>query len=345
MSELTAIVGHDAVLHRLRDALARDRLHHALLLEGPQGVGKHTVARWLALAGTCERFDPARGPCGACPTCSRVLAGVHPDVIAVGPDPDKATPTIPVARIREVVRAAAFHRYGAARRFVVVDPAEAMGPAAANALLKTLEEPPEGTHFVLVATHVTALLPTIVSRCQLFRLTPVDEAELTAWLTSRGLDDAARLARLSGGCPGHALSLADGGLDARKDLRDQVLGALAGDLQGIFDLSEALTKGRRQDWTPRVEAVLGLLEELLRDTVVVAAAPQSGLLHDDLAGPLAHWATALWPSGVTTCQRALHEARRDLDLNVTGKTALDALLTRVATELGAARKATAPSPA
>jgi DNA polymerase-3 subunit delta' len=338
MRTVPEILGHDAILARLREGLAHDRLHHALLFEGPSGVGKHTTATWLALAATCEAEPDAR-PCGRCPTCRQVLARTHPDVIAIGPDPDKASPTIPVKAVREVVRAAGFHRYAARKRVVIVDPADAMQPAAANALLKTLEEPPEGTHFVLVATHGSALLPTIVSRCQRTRFGPVSEEVLVPWLEARGVGDARAAARAAQGCPGRALALADGGLEARHALRDDLLGALGGDLQGIFDLSEGLTKGRRQDWTPRVEQALELLEELLRDVVVRATGADHPLLHPDLEPVLDAWADALWPGGVARCSDAVRDTRRDLDAFVTGKTTFDALLTRVATELGAARRA------
>ncbi|MCB9662591.1 MAG: DNA polymerase III subunit delta' [Alphaproteobacteria bacterium] len=337
MAELPVIVGHDVLLAQLREAVDGDRLHHALLFEGPSGVGRHTTARWLALVANCED-DPGQRPCGRCRACTMILAGQHPDVIEVGPDPDLATPTIPASAVRELVRLAGFHRFSARRRFVILDPADALQPAGANALLKTLEEPPAGTHFVLVVGQARSLLPTIVSRCQRTRFAPVEEASLRAWLEARGVPEAEALARAAQGSPGTALALADGALEARDDLATGLLAALAGDLQGIFTWSEGLTKGSRRDWAPRAHAALDLLEELLRDVVVQAAGADQPLLHPALQPRTEAWVGALWPSGVSRCSDALTEARRELALNVSGKNVLDAVITRFATELGAARK-------
>lgn len=334
---IPSILGHERSLTVLRDALAADRLHHAWLFEGPPGVGKRLVAQWLALAATCEAAPGAR-PCGACPTCLRVLAGVHPDVVTLGPDPEKATATIPVDRVREVLRTTSYHRFGARARFVIVDPAEGLAAAGANALLKTLEEPPDGTFFVLVATSARALLPTIVSRCQRLRFGPVDEARLVPWLERRGVAEAAEIARLAQGSPGEALRLAESGaLTERRGLRDSVLGALAGDLADVLDLA-ATFSGPRASSAPRVEATLTLLEELLRDVVVCAAGPGRTLVHADLRPRLEAWASALWPTGVERCRRALVDARADLAVNVLPQVAVEALLTRWATELGGVRK-------
>lgn len=332
------ILGHEGQLTLLRESLASGRLHHAWLFEGPPGVGKGEVARWLALAATCEATEPSARPCGACPTCLRVLAGVHPDVVWLGPDPEKATSTIPVERVREVLRATSYHRFGARARFVIVDPAEGLAAAGANALLKTLEEPPDGTFFVLVATSARALLPTIASRCQRLRFGPVDRDRLEAWLARRGVPEAAELARLAQGSPGEALRLAEAdALTERRALRDAVLGALGGDLADVLDLA-ATFSGPRATSAPRVEALLALLEELLRDVVVCASGPGRDLVHADLGPRLAAWAASLWPSGVERCRRALVDARADLAVHVLPQVAIEALLTRWATELGEARK-------
>ena len=134
-------------------------------------------------------------------------------MILVEPAADRASKTIGVDAIREVVRRTGYHRYGSRRRFVFIEPAEAMQPAAANALLKTLEEPPEGTGFILNCTNASALLPTILSRCQRVRFGAVAADELTTWLQARGHgESSARAARLSQGCPGRALALLDGDL-------------------------------------------------------------------------------------------------------------------------------------
>jgi DNA polymerase-3 subunit delta' len=326
------LLGHRAVVERLWGALRRDSLHHALLFEGPSGVGKRTVAIRLAMAANCT--GNTAPPCGSCPSCRQILAGNHPDVLRVEPDAEKATATITVEQIREIVRQAGYHRYAGRRRVVIVDPAEAMLPAAANALLKTLEEPPAGTGFVLIANHASALLPTIVSRCQRYRFGPVPEAELTAWLEKRGLPEAARLARVSLGCPGRALELADGRLQARAELRGALLQALSAELGAVFELSQKLCEGQaRQEWTRHVEDLIAVIEDLLRDVAITATGAALPLLNADAEAVVDRWREALWPDGVAVVQGAIAEARENLLANVHGRTLLDALLVRLRSEL------------
>ncbi len=360
------LLGQDEVWSRLVGALDAGRDHHALLLEGPAGVGRSAFALRYAMAANCttRRAPPADEgpglfgapapppasaphahaadgqppwPCGRCRACRLTLRGEHPDVLHLSPDADKAVPVIKVEAVREVVRQSGYHRFSGARRVVIVDPAEALHPSAANALLKLLEEPPAGTVFVLVAASARGLLPTIVSRCQRTRLKPVAHDQLAAWLHARGVPEPERLARLSDGAPGRALDLAAGDLDARLSDRDAVLQAIAGDLQGLFDLAEAMGKG--DGWRERTHRVLDTLEELLRDAVVAASAPGRPLEHDDLPHVAAAWAGALWPDGVDALARAVDEARGQLALHVSARLVLDALLARFATALGPARSA------
>jgi DNA polymerase-3 subunit delta' len=329
--ELEPILGHAGVVGRLWGALDRGNLHHALLFEGPSGLGKRILALRLAMAANCANTPR---PCGQCAVCRQIVARNHPDVLWIEPDPEKATQTIAVDQIREVVRQSGYHRFGRGRRVVIIDPAEALQAASANALLKTLEEPPEGTGFILLAVHAKALLPTIVSRCQRVRFAPVPEAELSNWLAAKGIADAPKLARLSQGRPGLALTLADGGLEARATLEAKVVGVLEGDLTAMFSFSEALCQGGRADWAPRVNDLLSVLEDRLRDTAVVASGARAPQL--DPSRPSDRW-LALWPSGVERCARAIEDARADLHANVGGRVVVDALLSRFRRELGADR--------
>jgi DNA polymerase-3 subunit delta' len=338
MSGTADILGHRAAIARLWDALARDELHHAYLFEGPEGVGKHTLAIRLAMAANCTG-NAAPPPCGVCPTCQQIQAGNHPDVLVLEPEADRATPIVSVDQIREVVRISGYHRYNARRRFILIDPAEAMLDAAANALLKTLEEPPAGTGFVLIATHASALLPTVLSRCQRIRFSAVPEEDLAAWLEARGVEEPGLVARASLGCPGRALSLADGALQDRRALRDRLLDVLRGGAGDIFKWSAELCSGKRQQWRPRVTEVLDIIDDLLRDVVVHAAGGKAPLLNADGAEVVAAWAGQLWPDGVTRCGDAVIEAREQLERNVAGRTLMDALLSKVAKELGTTRQA------
>jgi len=326
------ILGHEPILGRLGGALVADRLHHAYLFEGAAGVGRRLVALRLAQAANCEAASEQR-PCGSCRTCKSIAAGTHPDVLFVEPDPARATPIITVDQIRAIVRASSYHRYAARRRFVVIDPAEAMPPPAANALLKTLEEPPDGTGFILITAQPAALLPTILSRCQRVRFGAVAVDRIVAWLEAQGLSHAQVRARAALGCPGVALALTDEALEARAALRDTVLRAAgSGDLGAIFETSKAMCEGQRAQWRPRVEQLFEILEDLLRDATILAAGASVPLLGDARLAERA--ALRLWPGGIARMSTAITEARAALALNAAGRTVVDALLTRLATELG-----------
>ncbi|MCO4743327.1 MAG: DNA polymerase III subunit delta' [Proteobacteria bacterium] len=332
MNGTADIVGHERVIGRLWGALERDQLHHALLFEGPAHVGKHTVAVRLAMAANCDGPPPL--PCGECSPCRQVASGAHPDVLVIEPAAERATPTISVDQIREVVRKVGYHRFSGKRRVVIVDPAEAMGPSAANALLKTLEEPPEGTGFILVATQASTLLPTILSRCQRVRFSAVHSEALTTWLNSRGIEDAGSVARLASGAPGKALELAGEGLAERRAIRDELLAVLRGPVSGIFAYTAKLCGGSRQQWMPRLEQMLDVLQDLLRDAAVIGSGAEIDLIHADERRVVEAWARLLWPTGIAAIQDSIRELRDGMEVNVMGKTLADQLLTRVQSELG-----------
>lgn len=333
------LLGHAALLDRLSSAVDRESLHHALLFEGPPGVGKNTVAMHLARAANCVDDDLAARPCGRCRPCTTIAAGNHPDIIVLTPESSSASGLISIKRIREVVRQAQYHRYGARRRFIIIDPIEALAPAAANALLKTLEEPPDGTGFILIATNARALLPTIVSRCQRVRFGPVSTAELQEWLHGRGASDVEAIAAAALGCPGVAIRLEQGELKTRNQARDALITVLEGDLASLFTFDQKLCSGSRAAYRVKMERLFELLEELLRDAALRATGSTSSPVHADCTEVTARWSTALWPDGVAKCQQALVDVRIDMERNVSGRTAMDALLCTVREELGVPERA------
>ncbi len=328
------ILGHQAILDRLRSAADRDALHHAYLFEGPRGIGRRKVADWLASYVNCLERD--RAPCGSCSRCTTIAAGSHPDVIALEPDPERASGTITVDEVREIIRKSTYHRFDSNRRVLIIDPADAMLEPAANALLKTLEEPPDGTGFVLITTSARRLLPTIVSRCQLVRFGAVPADEIAGWLAERGVDEPELCARLSLGSPGRALELADGGLDKRRQARSVLVRlGQSGTLKGVFDHDQKLTKGTaRVKWMPDALVLFEVLEELLRDVAVYASGSGAQLLHADEPELIADWSRRLWPGGVEQIQRALLDARDQFEVNVNGRLVLDRVFTTLRAQLG-----------
>jgi DNA polymerase-3 subunit delta' len=214
------IAGHETAKRVLTRAIAADRVAHAYLLEGPAHVGKTLTALAFAKALMCPAPPEPGEACGACAVCRAVERGNHPDFLLVFPtsrvettdeEGQKAVAEIEGSEIRtdaigRLIDRAHARAVSARRKVLIVSDAQAMNPVAANHLLKTLEEPPAGTVLILTATNVAALLPTIVSRCQLVRFGPVPVAETQAALAEQfpEADPATvrSVAALSGGRPG-----------------------------------------------------------------------------------------------------------------------------------------------
>ena len=209
----------------------RTRPAQALLLAGPRGVGKGALAQVWAQALLCESPLADGAACGQCPACHWVDAGTHPDfrLVTLQEKTTKEGETrmataIEVDQAREAVDFVQLSTYRSGHRVVLVNPADTLNLAAANALLKVLEEPPLNTVFVLVSDQPRRLLPTIRSRCTRLDigLPPLETA--AQWLAAQGVDDAANLLALSGGTPLDAQRWAD---SSELDERRSVLEGLA----------------------------------------------------------------------------------------------------------------------
>lgn len=208
----------------------RERPAQALLLAGPRGIGKGALAQAWAQTLLCEAPQPDGSACGSCPACHWFGAGTHPDFHAITlqekttkeGDTRMAT-AIEVDQAREAVDFVRLSTYRAGHRVVLVNPADTLNVASANALLKVLEEPPLNTVFVLVSDQPRRLLPTIRSRCARFDIGLPPDAQAAQWLSSQGVDDAPNLLALAGGSP----LVAQGWGSAELDERRGVLEGLA----------------------------------------------------------------------------------------------------------------------
>jgi DNA polymerase-3 subunit delta' len=178
-----AIAGHRRLVTLLSRACARDTLPPSLLLAGPSGVGKRLTGGAIATTLNClqPRTTPAleRDACGECASCRRIHRGVHPDVITLEPG-DMGS--IKIDQVRDVIDRAGYRPFEGRRRVVILDEADALVPAAQSALLKTLEEPPSASVFLLVTSVPDALLPTVRSRCPSLRFGPLAPADVAAVL-------------------------------------------------------------------------------------------------------------------------------------------------------------------
>ncbi|HLQ25994.1 MAG TPA: DNA polymerase III subunit delta' [Acidiferrobacterales bacterium] len=192
----------------LRLAQQLDKLPHALLFSGRAGLGKNAFARELARSLLCAQPSPTGEACGACKNCYLFAAGTHPDLFMIAPlEEGKA---IMIDQIRSLGEFLTLRPHTAMRKVVVLAPAEAMNLHAANSLLKLLEEPPLGSHFILVCRQAARLAPTILSRCVRVEFCPPPREEGLAWIKSQslGVDQPDLLLDLADRAPLRALTLA-----------------------------------------------------------------------------------------------------------------------------------------
>jgi len=201
------ILGQEKAQHFLRQVMAREKMPHAYLFTGIPGVGKKSTAQALAMALNC--LSPQDGDaCGSCASCRKIVGGNAPDFQVIRPEGSK----IGIDQIREVNHGLSFAPLSARYRVLVFCQSEAMTPEAANAFLKTLEEPSLGNIFILTATEPLDLLPTIVSRCQRVSFQPLPRAVVTNWISEKkGLSrkEADIVAGLSEGSLGRALEMVE----------------------------------------------------------------------------------------------------------------------------------------
>ncbi|GEJ59146.1 DNA polymerase III subunit delta' [Anaeromyxobacter diazotrophicus] len=339
------LIGQDRALGALRAALSRGALHHAYLFAGPEGVGKGTAARLLAQAANCEggaASGSAAGfrtdPCGACGPCRKIARGTHPDVLALAEERVMAkagrwepkggrTPSkdIVVDQVRDLVdHRLSLRRFEGRRRFVVIDPADALNPQAQNALLKTLEEPPADTTLVLVASSPDALLPTIRSRCARLAFAPLPEALLAERLAAAGRapEDARLLAALSGGSLGRALALDPDALRAREEAVAAAAALDPGDASTWITFAAAQAEDREA-----ARETCELLQLWLRDVLAFQAAGAAApLALAELAERTAAAAGALAPADVLRRGEAAREAAAALLQNASPALALERML-------------------
>lgn len=299
------LAGHGGALKVLRRALEAGALPQAVILSGPEGVGKHTLAVMAAAALQCEAGRD--GACGTCGPCRKVARRLHPDVREVGLEASdtsgKQRTQIVLAQIQAaILEPLSLAPYEGRRLVFIVDPAEAMNPSVQNALLKPLEEPPPYAQFFLVTANPSGLLPTIRSRCQEMVLHPVSTETLAAFARSRGMGADAGSLAAAGGCPGR---LADASAEETLALRAVLLALM----------TAGLDSGSYPDLAPGLEAlakkpprqVLSLATGMLRDTIRVGGGSPP-LIHADAEGPLRAAAEARGSEGLTLLGDRLAEA-------------------------------------
>jgi len=291
------VVGQQAAAQTLKNAIAADRLAHAYLFTGTRGVGKTSMARILAKALNCLASDkPTPNPCCKCESCLAVSQGDDIDVIEV----DGASNNR-VDEIRELRQNAIYRPARARFKVYIIDEVHMLTTGAFNALLKTLEEPPEHVKFIMATTEPNKVLPTILSRCQRFDFRNIQPADITTHLQKILTDEkieaeealVRRIARLARGSMRDALSLLDQILSMSSEtltlaMLDELLGTPRS--ESIIELADAVARGNLSDALLQTDQVLsqGLaldqlsraLQEHFRDLMVLRNCPDQDDLVD-----------------------------------------------------------------
>jgi DNA polymerase III subunit delta' len=240
---------HDEAAAQLRKAWAANRLSHALLLQGAEGLGKQVFAAWLACAVLCDKStDSSLKCCGECASCALFAARSHPDLHWVVPEEDKQQ--ISIDQVRAATERLTKTSYRQGYKVAIVDPAHLMTPSAANSVLKTLEEPSRSSLLILITSQPSMLLPTVRSRCQKVTIPRPSREQAVAWLrgkSGRAVDAA--LLEFAGGAPLRALAYADGRFDALNEQMQKSLGAL---LAGQADVTQVAAEWEKDGLNERL---------------------------------------------------------------------------------------------
>ena len=304
------LVGHARAREALLRAIRSGHVAHAYLFAGTTGIGKERAAWSLAAALNCDRPEADGDACGGCGPCEKIAARIHPDVTLVEPD----GASIKVEQVREVERAVQFRPHEGRARVTIFRAAERLYPNAANALLKTLEEPGPGSHFVLLVESVRAMLPTILSRCQSVKFAPLSREEVarvvrmvSPALSEKEADVAAALGQ---GSAQRALEAIDPQASAARretiELCEKAAGAKL--LQPAFEVAESFRNaggdaGKRDQVARRLEGLLTWYRDVLVERVGAGSGAEA--VNTDLADLLRARARTLGTTGALAAAEAV----------------------------------------
>jgi DNA polymerase III subunit delta' len=327
------VPGFDSILDQqrpvriLRSYLRRRTIPHALLFTGIEGVGKRTTALAFAMACNCMHHkgfgrrngnkdvdgaldeESAADPCYQCRACKKITSGNHPDIIHIEP----SGLLIRIDQIRRLCHVLSMKPYEARQRVVILSNAQSMTPEAGNALLKALEEPPDRTVMVLTAVQRSDLLPTISSRCQHIRFSPVSMESLISLLVEkRGLDltSAKIVAVLSTGSISKAMSMARSNWIDRRNWLLGELAALPSRSSGtLMALAEKLSKNKEL-----LEDSLEVMKTWFRDLAIYPYHPDK-IINRDLTGAVREASRHMTPHSILSKIDAVHSAQRAIRSN------------------------------
>lgn len=311
------IIGHEWAVNLLAAKIASGRAAHAYLFTGPPQVGKTTLALRLAQALNCTGTLP---PCGECRSCDLIGRGLHPDVQILEP----VGRAIHIGAIRTLQSTLSLLPFEAPYRVAIILNIEKATDQAADALLKTLEEPPPSTRLLLTAESAEVVRPTIVSRCHVVALRPVETTHIESALIALGApaEEAHRLARLSGGRPGWALMALwqPEILALRTQIVEELVQVLQSGRCGRFDYSEQIAERET------LPLILETWQSWWRDVLLLAEGSTVEPVNVDYSEVLHEIAGHISPQEARDALRAVQRTMDALDKNANTRLALDVML-------------------
>jgi DNA polymerase III subunit delta' len=313
------ILGQESCIAVLGRSLATGKIAHAYLFDGTEGCGKKKTALAFIEAVFCGQSTA----CGHCPSCRRIASMQHPDLHLVEPD----GAYIKIDQIRELQRDLAFRPFEAPKKACIIDVVDRLNPAAGNALLKTLEEPPGNALLILITANPDSVLPTILSRCQRLHFAALPEATIATLLRENGTEpESARIvAALAGGSMRKAMEIGEEtAIHERKSFLERICSLSLDDITSLFAIAEELAGDKEN-----ALELLELLTAFLRDALLLHAG-STEVVNADLLPLLERQASGF--SGERIMERISYvsEARRAISSNVNLRLALEVLFMRLA---------------
>lgn len=341
-----SILGQEKPVQLLTTLLRNATIPHALLFTGIEGIGKQSAAMVFAMACNCLNPDPKHtfegrqdqhtaqyrpattNPCGSCKSCRKIQSGNHPDVITLKP----SGPFIRIGQIRDLCYTLTLKPYEAKFRVVVIKDSQAMNPAASNAFLKVLEEPPERTILILTAGHTSDLLPTIVSRCQHIRFNPISSQILVEMLVQRqGLppNEAVILATLSNGSFARAIAMTTaknqvGLINLRNWLIEEVDALASRPISLLLAFAAKLSKNKAM-----VPESLEMIKSYLRDLVICKYYPEK-IINQDLSQKIQSMSPKITVASLLAKIKEIQTAQQNIQANANLRLTLETLVMRLA---------------
>lgn len=318
------IIGHERPKTLLQTALRHDRIAHAYLFHGDEGIGKRLVAVRFAQAINCEAGD-GTDACGSCRSCAQIEARTHPDFLVIEPDRELANPQIKIEQIRELEQQIVYQPLVGRKKMFLIDEADRMTLSAANALLKTLEEPPDHSVLLLVSSRPSALPATVRSRCQSLRFAAPARTQVEAALIlKREMPpaDARLLAATSQARLGAALAMDPA---ATRTAHDELCAVASP--KTLRSAAAVLTAAEALHKSDRGPEVLEWLAQWVRDLLLVSiGAEQDHLIHSDRLPLLKIAARGVQPDRLADLLDNIDALQRSAGRNLNLQMALETVL-------------------